>query len=60
MQSKGRHETKLWFQLFTFMNFDVFGSSPPPPPPQIYTRGDFLGGEGGFPWQLIDTHVYDW
>ena len=25
MQSKGRHETKLWFQLFTFMNFDVLG-----------------------------------
>ena len=44
------------------MNFDVFGSSPPPPPPppQIYTRGDFLEGEGGFPWQLIDTHVYVW
>lgn len=43
------------------MIFDVFGSSPPPPPPQIYTRGDFLGGgEGGFPWQLIDTHVYVW
>lgn len=33
---------------------------PHPHPHKSIHEGTFWGGRGGFPWQLIDTHVYVW